>query len=495
MRLKNYLLFLLIFTLFFCFSMVSHGWQGRMAGMEDPYGLIADESDYLIHVAKIADDKAVNFYGGYRFTYTEVDKWKIEFTPAPYDFNFYGKEINHKALLGSSFALGPGRMGVFFVYDETKSDLKFQNSIADMNIKNDNDLDNFHMRLIYGIPVGNFLFGAEAGIAYRKEKNSLHLYGTGGGVLNYHIYEALEANSITPPVIPYDAAYWEIPLKVGLAGKLGTLDTQFTMRGGVIIAGDNTLRIGVFEPGFSIYDDIDGDAKGWSAGADLWLRYNLGNGLSLPFLIRADYLSKVRDARGNLVNMSPLILFDYENKETAFNFTLGGGVNKTFSQNTSLAAGVYYSYLTNNKEAILLVFDDGIYSGEYFLDDLPSVVEHRVTLRLAGEEVLSPAVTLRTGLGCFYGLVTQDIVFGEIYPSPEKIKLASEGYQWGVGASFGASIKLTPVTLEPFINGGYQHLKLSDDSYENGILVPGVSRNDKREQWYVGGGLAVKFGQ
>jgi hypothetical protein len=46
---------------------VSHGWQGRMAGMGDPFGLVQDESDFLIHPSGIADGKGTNFYGNYRF--------------------------------------------------------------------------------------------------------------------------------------------------------------------------------------------------------------------------------------------------------------------------------------------------------------------------------------------------------------------------------------------------------------------------------------------
>jgi hypothetical protein len=59
----------------------------------------------------------------------------------------------------------------------------------------------------------------------------------------------------------------------------------------------------------------------------------------------------------------------------------------------------------------------------------------------------------------------------------------------------GASVKLTAITLEPFINLGYQTLKLSGGAYVNGVLDPEVGRVDTREQWYAGGGLAVIFGQ
>ncbi|HPD56889.1 MAG TPA: autotransporter outer membrane beta-barrel domain-containing protein [Smithellaceae bacterium] len=500
MRQKKALFFTLILTLFFSFSLTSHGWQGRMAGMEDPYGLVGDEYDYLIHVAKIAEGKGFNFYGGYRFTYTNVDKYETRISSAPYGFNFSGEEFKHDALIGSSFALGPGRMGIFFSYQGVRGDfdtgLLPTEGSSFVGLKNKDNLDDFSLRVMYGIPVGGFALGAETGVAYWQEKNSLLIYNDEGeGYINFHLIEGYQMNLSLPPFPAYDSAYWEIPLKVGLSGKMGPLDTQFTLRGGFIVGGDNTLTFGAYEPGDSAYDDLDGDTKGWSVGGDLWLRYHLGNGLSLPFIVSADYRDKKRKARGTLWNLDPDIYLDCKNKETSFNLTLGGGVDKAIGQQTRLAAGIYYSYLNSNKDMRLTVFDEGDYDGEVFFDDFPSSSEHRATLRLAGEHALSPVVALRGGLGFFYGLVTQDTVFGFRDATETKVKLAADGYRWGAGASFGASIKLTPVTLEPFLNAGYQYMKLTADIYEDGSLIPGADRKDKRNQWYVGGGLAVKFGQ
>jgi hypothetical protein len=496
MRQKKSLLFLLIFSLFFCFSMVSHGWQGRMAGMEDSYGLVADESDYLIHVAKIAEGKGLNFYGGYRFTYTEIEKYRIKFTEDgdSISSDFPGDILGHSALLGSSFALGAGRLGVFFAYDNSRGDFKFKD-VTEIRLRE--DLDNFALRVMYGIPVGGFNFGAEAGVAYREEKNgSLWSDGSASAYNSIGLIEYSEANFFLPPFIPYNTSYWEIPLKAGLSGKMGHVDTQFTLRGGIIVAGDNKLTFTMVAPPNFGSDDLDGDAKGWSAGADLWLRYNLSNGLSLPFVVRADYLSKKRDGRGILLNLEPDIFIDYKNKETVLDVTLGGGMEKAFGQNTRLAGGIYYSYLDSKKDLILRIYDEGIWEFDYFFDDFPSSVEHRTTLRLAGEHAISPVVTLRGGLSFFYGFVKQDTVFGGRDPGGEvKIKFAADGYRGGAGASIGASVKLAPVTLEPFLNAGYQYMKLTADAYENGVFYPDVERKDKREQWYVGGGLAVRFGQ
>jgi hypothetical protein len=491
---KKFLLtFMFLFVMVFVVSGVSHGWQGRMAGMEDPYGLISDESDYLIHVAEIAKGQGVKVYGGYRFTYTKVKTWETEFDGLVLDIP--GKELKHEALLGSSFALGPGRMGVFFAYDGKRGDYD-TGLIEGEGVQHKDDLDNFALKLMYGIPVGNFNFGVETGIAYRKEKSDLLLYSADSGAYNIHVIEGFSINVYIPPFIPYDSTYWEVPLKAGFSGKMGPVDTQFTIRGGIIVAGKNTLNMGTYGPSDATYDDLDGDTKGWSIGADFWLRYHLGNGLSLPFMVRADYQKKTRDARGSLVNLNPDIFLDYKNEETALNLTLGGGVEKAFDKNTRLATGFYYSYLNNNKDISTKVFDLGVYEVELFFNDFPSTTEHRVTLRLAGEHSISPVVAFRAGMGFFYGWVTQDLVLGiRDSVDTEEIKFDSDGTRWGVGASFGASIKLTPVTLEPFINAGYQHLKLSGDTYDTGVLMAGFVRDDKREQWYVGGGLAVMFGQ
>ena len=72
---KSYLLMILP-LLVLVLANTSYGWQGRMGGMGDPYGLIADESDFLIHPAKISKGEGVRFYGDYRFTYTGVMDWK-----------------------------------------------------------------------------------------------------------------------------------------------------------------------------------------------------------------------------------------------------------------------------------------------------------------------------------------------------------------------------------------------------------------------------------
>ncbi len=50
-----------LLLLVFALSGISYGWQGRMGGMGDPYGLVEDESDYLINPAGIAQGQGTRF--------------------------------------------------------------------------------------------------------------------------------------------------------------------------------------------------------------------------------------------------------------------------------------------------------------------------------------------------------------------------------------------------------------------------------------------------
>lgn len=57
----------------------SYAWEGRMAGMEKPYGLIEDESDFLTHPAKIASSgDRVKYYLDYQFTFTDITHWRYK---------------------------------------------------------------------------------------------------------------------------------------------------------------------------------------------------------------------------------------------------------------------------------------------------------------------------------------------------------------------------------------------------------------------------------
>ena len=116
---KSCLFIVILSFLVLSLAGVSYGWQGRMAGMGDPYGLVQDESDFLIHPAKIANEKGINFFGNYRFNYTDVGDWNITltyFNPGAgtftqYPFKSSGDEWRHEGLLGAVYSTWAGENG------------------------------------------------------------------------------------------------------------------------------------------------------------------------------------------------------------------------------------------------------------------------------------------------------------------------------------------------------------------------------------------------
>ncbi|MBW2182107.1 MAG: hypothetical protein JRG81_17320 [Deltaproteobacteria bacterium] len=60
MKKQMLLLVLVLLSVFLVFGS-SLAWQGRMAGMGDPYGLTPDESDFLIHPSLIVGGKVLIF--------------------------------------------------------------------------------------------------------------------------------------------------------------------------------------------------------------------------------------------------------------------------------------------------------------------------------------------------------------------------------------------------------------------------------------------------
>jgi hypothetical protein len=182
---KRILLFIVCLSLLvLALAGTSQAWQGRMGGAGDPYGLLSDESDFLIHPAKIAKGEGVRFYGDYRFTYTGVLDWDHEvdmLTTASVLANFYdyetsGQEYKHNALLGATTPLGPGRFGIFFTYNGMRGnydgdEVEWTGAVYNYyNYNLTSDLDNFALRLIYGLPIGGFNLGGEVQFAYRQEK-------------------------------------------------------------------------------------------------------------------------------------------------------------------------------------------------------------------------------------------------------------------------------------------------------------------------------------
>lgn len=459
--------------------------------MGDPYGLLSDEADFLIHPAKIANGEGISFYGDYRFTYRDMFDYDIEAQGGMglLSLDLSGDEMKHDALVGAGFPLGPGRMGLFFAYEGRHGDYdgELLANLGAAPLELTSDLDAFALRILYGLPLGDFRVGAELGFAYCQEEDESDL---ANGLINWW-FTFDDHYLVLPSFAPFDSEYWEIPLKVGIEGMLGPVDLELTMRAGWIVEGDNTFKI--VTPGGSI--GADGDVEGWRIGGDLWVRYPLAEDLSMPVLVRMDYQEKERDGD----YQDPLDIVDTDTEEQAFNITVGGGVDWEPAAGTRVGAGIYYSYLQHTTDFRWDVFE----VGDVFLwdhSDWPDATEHRGTLVLAGERELSSMVALRMGLSVFLGWATEDQQ-GHFFDSVNVVDLyldyPMDGFHWGIGASLGASIQFTQLALEPFLNFSYQSLELSGDGDLFGIWVtPGAAlldRDESRDQWSIGGGLSILF--
>jgi hypothetical protein len=240
---------------------------------------------------------------------------------------------------------------------------------------------------------------------------------------------------------------------------------------------------------------MDGDVQGWRIGGDLWARYPLADNLSMPLLVRLDYQDKNRD--GDYRELIALI--DTKTKEQTLQIMAGGGVDWRPVARTQVGAGIYYSYLHQNTDFRWNVFE--IFN-QFLFDQMnwPDAVEHRGTLVLTGEWEFSSMVALRMGLNCFLGWATEDqqahyLDTSVTLPGPYDLVIdyATDGLHWGIGGSFGATIRFARFVFEPFVNAGYQSLKLSGDGAISGTFSVPLMRDEDRDQWYVGGGLSILF--
>jgi hypothetical protein len=185
-------------------------------------------------------------------------------------------------------------------------------------------------------------------------------------------------------------------------------------------------------------------------------------------------------------------------QEQSLHLTVGGGLDKELAKGARIAAGIYYNYLQGNNDLQVTRY---IAAGgwiNYDSSDFPASFEHQVMLRLAGELEFSPAVTLRMGLTPFYGWVRENFKFTYLASAATGFtdNVPTDGYHWGIGTSLGGTIQFKPITLEPFINGGWQqlHLKGDGDRVDATGLVYLYDMSHDRNEWYVGGGLSILFG-
>jgi hypothetical protein len=507
---KRILVLLICLSLLvFALAGVSQAGQGRMAGMGDPYGLVADPSDFLTHPAKLATGEGVRFYGHYRFTYTDVMDWDYDLdwiTLAGVPNSYYdtsGDEMGHEALLGAAFPLGPGRMGVFLTYDGIRGDYDGDedqwNGAVHIPFVYDleSDLDSFALRLLYGLPVAGMDAGVELGMAYQDEKQETWINRSDmtTGSQNYP-WAALDmTRNLLPYMIPYDSDYWELLWKVGMGKQFDSIGIDVVLRGGYIISSDNNYDYFTQSPAgvtTTFHGDVDGDVDGWRIGSDIWFRYGLGDGMTLPFLVSVDYSEKNRDGDGIGTGASDAgNLYDYDHKKTAFDLKVGGGLEKELGDNALIAAGIYYNYLQRK--------DDFLFSRPTIdttdNSEFPSHQEHMAILRLAGEKEFSPIVALRMGLDFFYGWVKEDFKNSYTFPPGTFLydDISLDGSHWGIGASLGGSVQFNGFTLEPFVNAGWQAYDLTGDGDRTGVSNWIWDMDLSRSEWYIGGGVSFLY--
>lgn len=482
----------LLFVLFL--AVPSMAWQGRVAGAGDAAGLIEDESDFLIHPAAIASGKGFNAYGYYRLTYEKAKSWdytaSVPTFGVTYPYAADGESWKHEGQLGAAFALGAGRMGVFFDYTGVRgkySGDEFYDGFSDPGYHNfdlENQTDNFAIRAIYGLPLGPVKVGAELQVAYINEEQE-HIFND--QMLKNFSWGAEDnpALNLLPYMIPFDSKYWEAQAKASVAGGAGPATYAFTLRGGLPFAGDNEYVMGDENSSST----MDGKVKGFNLAGDLWVRVPVSERLTLPFVVSAGYKKIERDGSGAGMMGN---LLDYEHEATELFAKVGGGVDVKLACGAKVAAGLYYDYLKSEQN---IHFFDNFPAGEFYMDDytdMPKYTQHRLTLKALAEKELTPMVALRGGFSAFYGLVKSDYAYSAVDDEGPylPVDMSADGSILGLNASIGATIKLAPVAIEPFINAGYMKYKTDGDgSY--GPFPTSVELS--RTNWLVGGGLSVKF--
>ncbi|MCJ7772411.1 MAG: hypothetical protein MUP22_04680, partial [Desulfobacterales bacterium] len=427
----------------------------------------------------------------------------------------------------------------FFSYDGSRQgidgDADYTNSIvmgvsspstsAEYNLQS--DLDNFSLGFIYGLPINCVNVGGEVKLAYHDEKQQNEWANNDGrSFLNFFTASVLhwwEANTLWFQV-PYDSDYWDAQFKGSVNGQIcpggiSPIDITLSVGGGFIFAGDNEYIFESHQSGVSTdaSADLDGDVDGWNIGGDLWVRVPLSDGLSLPFLVRAEYSEKNREGQGRASDPFGNVMLvgwdlqdvDYTHEEKKLLVEAGGGIDMKLCDRSRLAAGLFYTYLDSSDDLnVNLVYVPGfnIYQNQEYNDKTPDYKEHRVSLKMGWETSLSDSSAIRVGFNTFYCWMDKDFLFdyrysGIILPGYEKDVTTLDGRQWGIMASLGGSFKLQSVTLEPYLNAGYTDLDMDGDIHTDVNLFSGTlagsattDMDESRQEWFVGSGLSILFG-
>ncbi len=534
-------------------------WEGRMGGMGDPYGLVSDESDFLILPSKIANgSKGVEYFGTARFLYHDVTDWNwsgklagpisilgssLDGLSASGKWNSSGDLFDYSTTIGAAFPAGAGRMALFFNYTGQRGsfdgDQKLYGAVDDDSISArssysmDNSLDNFNLRMIYGQPIGcDLQLGGEIQIAYTQDQNkyfnSLRNLLVNGSPLDDVDISLNQKNDLVgelfPFMKPYDSNYWEILLKTGIEGKFGPAWIGMDVRGGPIFGGDNEWNsrgsLSVSSPDIAVDAgnafNLKGDVSGWKLGGDLWVRYPYSDRVSLPFTLRVDYREKTRDGSGigtaslGIVTAGPTFsalahpAWGYDNTEKSLDLEAGGGVDVQISKDCKIAAGLYYNYV-QTKSQLNLALDTGLdLLGEDVIigmndDEFPQIKENLVKFKIAAERNMN-TWQLRGGFTAFGGPVTEDYRTTLGTPLLGGLNVVNnhasiDGTTWGILGSIGATTRIQGITVEPFIQAGYQEYSVDGPAKTDvlGLIdVPWALTKDKNEA-LIGAGFSILF--
>jgi hypothetical protein len=381
-------------------------------------------------------------------------------------------------------------MGVFFDYTGVRGKYNGEERYSgfygpgSVNYDLDSKLDNFALKVIYGLPVQAVKLGGEFQIAYRSEEQKTFWFED--AMYNSTNYpwaaEDHPAWNLYPFMIPYKSKYWEAQGKVSLAGSAGPAKYALTFKGGIPFASDNQ-----YDRGDGSYV-MEGKVKGFNVGGDFWLRVPLNDRMVLPLVISGGHKTIKRDGVYN--PQAPWIV-TYEQESKDIFVKIGGGVDMKPAKGTKIAAGIYYDFTRSTQSAH---FED-VYPVEFYVDDyadMPQYTEHRLTLKALAEKELSSRVVLRGGVNVFYGRVKSDYAYSAYDDEGPygSVNMSTRGSNMGVNASVGATVDLGKVSLEPFANAGYVKYKTSGDGTYGNTLV---EAEFNKANWLVGGGLSVKF--
>ena len=487
-------------------------WQGRMAGLGDANGLIEDESDYLVHPAAIAGGTGSSFYGNYRLTYDKANSWDYSLSLIPpatsFDYSAYGRTWKNEVQLGAAFAAGSGRMGIFLEYVAARGTHDghenyrlgpFGNDDISFDMKD--DLDKLAVRMIYGLPVGGARLGCELQVAYRSEEQEASMRdrdwsGAWSATFRNDPWAAEDSpySNLYPYVIPFKSRYWEAQGKASVEGLMGSAPYALTLKGGLPFASDNRYAYSIDYVGVTETDyraDMDGKVRGFNVGGDFLLRVPVSGTSILPFVIGAEYRTVKRNGSGvETADGTAAVTYDHEARNLFIK--AGGGIDYTPAKGTKLAAGLYYDYLSTKQHT----YNDYSSGGDCLQDiysDLPTQTEHRLTLKALAEEELAPAFVLRGGLNIFHGWVKSDYAYAAYRNGSSSfapLNVSTSGYNMGVNASCGVTVKLDRVSLEPFVSAGYVKYHMTGD----GIFGDNAAHAEfSRATWLAAGGLSVKF--